>query len=144
MAYFKMITSTQSWSVPATGDYEVICVAGGKGSANVPENEAVGGDTSFGSYCTASGQWGRNCGGYTMLNYAEPNQCGVGYGAGGTHGSISGSTPYSAPCGKIAMAITSLTAGASITCTIGSGGAAYDGTGHTAGNSGVICIRQVG
>lgn len=139
MAYFKMITATDTWTVPATADYQIICVAGGNGAGT---SAAPGGDTSFGSYCTSSGQWGSKCGGYTLIDYAVPNQLGVGYGAGGTY-SNSGE-PWSAACGKLAMATVSLSAGAVVTCTIGAGGTAGSGTGYTNGNGGVICIRQVG
>lgn len=35
MAYFKVITSAQTWTCPAAGDYKIICVgAGGDGAAS--------------------------------------------------------------------------------------------------------------
>ena len=149
MAFLKVIDTSGTFTVPKTASYKIICVAGGNGGGS--EGAGSGGDTSFGSYCTASGQWGGNAAqggrnGYTLFDYgtigASARSQGIGYGAGGDGGNTGSN---GGACGKVNIAVAELTSGAAITCTIGAGGTA--GTGANpggAGLSGVIVVQEVG
>ena len=84
-----------------------------------------------------------------VINGGLPRTTGIGYGAGGGS-SISGSDnrPISGKCGEFKCIELDLTAGQSIACTIGVGGAAIPVSTNinmyaTAGNSGVIVVRFI-
>lgn len=162
MAYLEVIDTSCTWICPKTASYKIICVAGGNGGGN---GFGRGGDTSFGSYCTANGQWGGigvaaisagGNGGYTFADYggsfginyssngtASPSKNGsqlysngIGYGAGG-YGSCEGGNG----CGKIKIAVREITAGEAVTCSIGAGGSA--GTSGGMGNGGCIVVQSM-
>lgn len=164
------IETSQTWNCPATGEYEVIAVAGGESGGDSSNPNKPGGATSFGSHLTASGLWGSpkktnhvgGDGGYTVyaygglgaylitssggscsgpaLNGGAGQTSGMGYGAGG--GGAAGGR-----AGKLKIAQLTITSGSSVACTIGAGGAAVTNSSGTlvgeAGTAGVIIIREI-
>ena len=161
MGYMSVIEKTGTWTCPYTGSYKIICVAGGQGGSSTASAGGTGGSTSFGSYLTASGNWGgtayqsvgssnvcsggRN--GYTLLDYgiidnthtlysdfgASIIHKSIGYGAGGYGRNAGG-------CGKLQMCVINLNEGDTINCIVGAGG---NGS-QCAGNAGVIVVQYLG
>lgn len=156
MAYMKIIETSQTWTCPEDGDYEIICVAGGQGGRHASSVECNnGGATSFGTYLTASGHFATKksyyyktdvsafiysepfvmpVNGYTLKDYGFTNiaiSSGTAVCCGIGYGA-GGGGPINC-CGrpgKLMITQVTLTNGTQIPCTIGTGGTAvyYSGT----------------